>query len=190
MNPNKPAGDKLSPHSTDPARSSGAAGSSANQDIFDVRRIRRLAELMNEHGLVQLDLQQAEMRIQIRRDVEPSAGVLVTRAAAPAHTAVAAPEAAKPVAATPAEAAPKEEHIKLIRSPMVGTFYAAPDPDSPPYVKVGDMVGVDTTVCIVEAMKVFNEIPAEVAGKIVAVLVENGEPVEFGQPLYKVDTRQ
>jgi acetyl-CoA carboxylase biotin carboxyl carrier protein len=72
---------------------------------------------------------------------------------------------------------------------MVGTFYAAPDPDAAPYVKAGDHVSHDTTVCIVEAMKVFNEIQAEVAGKIVAVLVENGEPVEFGQPLFKVDTR-
>ncbi len=72
---------------------------------------------------------------------------------------------------------------------MVGTFYASPDPDSPPYVKVGDVVGPETTVCIVEAMKVFNQIPAEVSGRIVAVLVENGAPVEFGQPLFKVDTR-
>ena len=76
----------------------------------------------------------------------------------------------------------------LIRSPMVGTFYAAADPDSPPYVKVGDHVGPETTVCIVEAMKVFNQIPAEVAGRIIAVLVENGAPVEYGQPLFKVET--
>jgi acetyl-CoA carboxylase biotin carboxyl carrier protein len=73
---------------------------------------------------------------------------------------------------------------------MVGTFYAAPDPDSPPYVKAGDSVGPETTVCIVEAMKVFNEIQAEVSGKVAAVLVENGEPVEFGQPMFRVDTRQ
>jgi acetyl-CoA carboxylase biotin carboxyl carrier protein len=73
---------------------------------------------------------------------------------------------------------------------MVGTFYAAPDPDSPSYVNVGDPVGPETVVCIVEAMKVFNQIPAEVSGKIVAVLVENGEPVEYGQPMFKVDTRQ
>jgi acetyl-CoA carboxylase biotin carboxyl carrier protein len=73
---------------------------------------------------------------------------------------------------------------------MVGTFYSAPDPDSPQYVKVGDNVGPETVVCTVEAMKVFNQIPAEVSGKIVAVLVENGEPVEYGQPMFKVDTRQ
>ena len=79
--------------------------------------------------------------------------------------------------------------MALVKSPMVGTFYSSPDPDSPPYVKVGDHVGPETTVCIVEAMKVFNQIPSEVAGKIVAVLAENGQPVEFGQPLFKVDVR-
>ena len=72
----------------------------------------------------------------------------------------------------------------------MGTFYPAPDPDSAPYVKVGDHVGSETTVCIVEAMKVFNQIPAEVSGKVVAVLAESGDPVEFGQPLFKVDTSE
>ena len=87
-------------------------------------------------------------------------------------------------------AEPKAGGIAVIKSPMVGTFYAAPDPDSPPFVKVGDHVGPETTVCIVEAMKVFNQIPAEIAGRIIAVLAENGSPVEFGQPLFKVDTRE
>ncbi|MGB7736438.1 MAG: acetyl-CoA carboxylase biotin carboxyl carrier protein, partial [Thermoguttaceae bacterium] len=105
---------------------------------------------------------------------------------------VAAPPAAgRPAAesvAPAAEAAGKG--VTVIKSPMVGTFYAAPDPDSPPFVKVGDHVGPETVVCIVEAMKVFNQIPAEAAGRIIAVLVENGAPVEFGQPLFKVDTRE
>ena len=82
---------------------------------------------------------------------------------------------------------PTKARLLLISSPMVGTFYAAASPDSPPFVKVGDHVGPETTVCIIEAMKVFNEIPAECSGQIVAVLVENGEPVEFGQPLFKVE---
>ena len=73
---------------------------------------------------------------------------------------------------------------------MVGTFYASPSPDAPAFVKIGDHVGRETTVCIIEAMKVFNEIPAETAGQVVAVLVESGAPVEFGQPLFKVDPRQ
>jgi acetyl-CoA carboxylase biotin carboxyl carrier protein len=95
-----------------------------------------------------------------------------------------APESETPPAETPAT------NLTVIKSPMVGTFYSAADPDSPPFIKVGDHVGPETTVCIVEAMKVFNQIPAEVSGRILAVLAENGAPVEFGQPLFKVDTRE
>jgi acetyl-CoA carboxylase biotin carboxyl carrier protein len=80
--------------------------------------------------------------------------------------------------------------LQVIKSPMVGTFYSAANPESPPFVKVGDHVGLETVVCIIEAMKVFNEIPAEVSGQIAAVLVENGAPVEFGQPLFKVQVRK
>jgi len=161
------------------------AGSSANQDVFDVRKIRRLAELMKEYDLSEMELRQGEVHIQLRR------GEGVAAASAPALPA-AAPSAPAPSPAAPtAEATGADTadtaHLVEIKSPMVGTFYAAADPDSPPYVKVGDHVGPDTTVCIVEAMKVFNQIPAEVAGKIVAVLVDNGDPVEFGQPLFRVD---
>ena len=175
------------PHSSPTNKSAGNA-SGSSQDIFDVRKIRRLVELMKEHDLTQIDLRQGTTRVQIQRG-NP---VEVTQSATPVMVAagsVAATAPAKPT--TPAPAAPpvEDEKIALIRSPMVGTFYSAPDPDSPAYVKVGDHVGPETTVCIVEAMKVFNEIPAEVAGKIVTVLVENGEPVEFGQPMFKVDTR-
>lgn len=163
------------------------AGPNPSQDIFDVRKIRRLVELMNEHDLSEIDLRQGDTRIQLRRGGEP---VITAPAARPMPVAAAPPPAEQP-AAPPAAAAPaKEEHIAVITSPMVGTFYASPDPESAPFVKVGDSIGPDTTVCIVEAMKVFNQIPAEVAGKITAVLVENGEPVEYGQPLFKVDTRQ
>lgn len=162
------------------------SGPTSNQDIFDVRRIRRLVELMKEHELSEIDLREGETRIQLRRGSEPVITMPAARAAAPAPVAAAAGgEAAAPAAAPKAD----EAHVAIIKSPMVGTFYAAPDPDSPPYVKVGDHVGPETTVCIVEAMKVFNQIPAEVSGKIMTVLVENGQSVEFGQPLYKVDTR-
>jgi len=163
--------------------------SSSNQDIFDMRKIRRLVELMKEHELNEIDLRQGEMRIQLRR------GGTALGSAAVRPTVSGVPPAAAPAAPTKTSAAPaaesaEEDHLVLIRSPIVGTFYSAPDPESPSYVKVGDHVGPETTICIVEAMKVFNEIPAEVSGKITAVLVENGEPVEFGQPLFKVDTRQ
>ncbi len=166
-------------------------GTSTNQDVFDVRRIRRLIELMNEHDLQEMDLRQGDTRIQLRRRGEtlvagaPAAGSSPLPLLAPVHAPVAAPAAAPPAASA---AAAEDANTVLIKSPMVGTFYSAPDPDSSPYVKVGDPIGKETTVCIVEAMKVFNEIQAEVSGTIVAVLVENGEPVEFGQPLFRVKT--
>jgi acetyl-CoA carboxylase biotin carboxyl carrier protein len=160
------------------------AGSSPNHDIFDVRKIRRLVELMKEHDLNEIDLRQENTRIQLRRGQSPT----VVQSAPPAVTPAPAPAAPAPV---PALAPPADEaSIVSITSPIVGTFYSAPDPEAPPFVKVGDHVGPETTVCIVEAMKVFNEIPSEVSGKIVAVLARNGEPVEFGQPMFKVDTRQ
>ncbi len=156
-------------------------------DIFDVRRIRRLVELMNDHDLSEIDLRDAEVRIRIRKGRDPLIAPM---------TAVAAPSpvyeapAAKPAAAPAAPAAESEEHVAVIKSIMVGTFFASPSPESPPFIKVGDRVGPDTTVCIIEAMKVFNEIPSGISGQITAVLVESGDPVEFGQPLFKVDTRQ
>jgi acetyl-CoA carboxylase biotin carboxyl carrier protein len=164
--------------------------SSSNQDIFDVRKIRRLVELMNEHDLTEMDIRQGETRIQLRRGAEPVVSAPVARPMpAPAVAASPVADTGRPAAVPPPAAPVVDENITLIKSPMVGTFYAAPDPDSPAYVKVGDMVSADTTVCIIEAMKVFNEIQADVSGKIVAVLVENGEPVEFGKPLFKVDKR-
>ncbi len=166
------------------------AASSSNPDVFDVRKIRRLIELMNEHDLTEMNLRQGDMRIQLRRggDAGVSAAVALPSpvAAAPSPAPAAASEASAKAGGTGGDSAA----IVEITSPMVGTFYSSPDPDSAPYVKVGDHVGQDTTVCIVEAMKVFNEIQAEVSGTIAAVLVESGEPVEFGQPLFKVDTGQ
>jgi acetyl-CoA carboxylase biotin carboxyl carrier protein len=157
---------------------------SSNQDVFDVRKIRRLVELMKEYDLGEMDLKQGETRIQLRRGslmaVAPAAAAPASAPAQPAAAAAApAPATAPAVAAEPA-------NVRLVKSPMVGTFYATPDPDSPPYVKIGDHVGPETTVCIIEAMKVFNQIPAEASGKIVAVLVESGQAVEYGQPLFKL----
>ncbi len=154
---------------------------STQQDIFDVRKIRRLVELMKEHDLSEINLEQGDVRIQMRRaTAEPSP------AAAPPAPVVSA--SVRPEQPAGQAAPPKAENGTVIKSPMVGTFYTAPDPESPPFVKVGDLVGPETVVCIVEAMKVFNQIPAEVAGRIIAVLAENGASVEFGQPLFKVET--
>jgi acetyl-CoA carboxylase biotin carboxyl carrier protein len=161
------------------------SGATPNQDIFDVRRIRRLVELMKEHDLSEIDIREGVTRIKLRRGADPVVTVGAPRAAA---APAAAPAAVLPLVEAETRRA-DDAHVALIKSPIVGTFYAAPDPKSPSYVKVGDHVGPETTVCIVEAMKVFNQIQAEVSGKIITVLVENGQPVEFGQPLFKVDTR-
>ncbi len=156
-------------------------------DIFDVRKIRRLVELMNEHGLNEIDLRNGETRVRLRRASEVMVAPIEARPAAPPHFI----GGVSGVGASPTQNAgpPAETEFHVIKSPMVGTVYAASSPDAPAFVKIGDHVGPETTVCIVEAMKVFNEIPAEVSGKIVAILIENGEPVDFGQPLFKVDTR-
>jgi len=161
--------------------------SPSEQDIFDVGKIRHLVELMEQHDLSEIDLRQGETRIQLRRGRQPAVAGVELSAAAAAGSAAAAGQA---TAAGNDAGTAADEHLAVIKSPMVGTFYAAPDPDSPPYVKVGDRVGPETTVCIVEAMKILNHIPAEVSGKIVAVLVENGEPVEYGQRMFEVDTRE
>jgi acetyl-CoA carboxylase biotin carboxyl carrier protein len=145
-------------------------------DIFNVKRVRRLIALMKKHDLAEIDLKHADQRVRIKRGGE----------------VVVAPSAAAPRAAAPAAAAPPATDSKMvvITSPMVGTFYRASGPDSAPFIKVGDRIGPEKTVCIIEAMKVFNEIPSGVSGQVVAVLVENGHPVEFGQPLVKVDPEQ
>lgn len=168
-------GDKTGGASSAPKEKEG--------DIFDVKRIRRLVELMNEHELAEIDLRQADQRIRLRKGGE----VIETTVAPRAAAAPAAP--ATGGSAAPA-APPSDEGLLIVKSPMIGTFYVSSSPDSPPFVKVGDHVGPTSTICLIEAMKVFNEIPAEVSGKVVSVLVANGEPVEFGQPLFKIDPRQ
>ncbi|WP_428306053.1 acetyl-CoA carboxylase biotin carboxyl carrier protein [Lacipirellula sp.] len=165
-----------------------ASSGSNSEDVFDVRRVRRLVELMQEFELAEIDLRQAEQRIRLRKDQEP---VVVQGGYAPAPMAAApapAPAAATPAApAAAAPAAPAVETGHFIVSPMVGTFYVSSSPDTPAFVKIGDQVGPETVVCIVEAMKVFNELPAECSGKIVAVLVDNGAAVEYGQKLFRVE---
>lgn len=164
-----------------------ASMGSSSGDIFDHRKLRRLVQLMQEHDLTEIDLRQAETRLRIRRGPEQVAQIVEATgfAAAAAQRAAAVPGPQPPAETPPAV---DEANIVTIRSPMIGTFYSSPKPDQAPFVKVGDRVSSTTTVCIVEAMKVFNEIPAEVSGTIVAVLVDNGEPVEYNQPLFKVDT--
>lgn len=154
----------------------------APQDgVFTLEGVRFLVELMKENNVSELDWEQGDARLKLRRGaVAPIVDAI------PAVVPVAAP--APSASQAPAEDA-DAKFVKTIDSPMVGTFYASPSPNAAPFVKVGDVVGPEKTVCILEAMKVFNEIQAEISGKIVAVLVKNGDPVEFGAPLFKVDVR-
>ena len=151
---------------------------------MDIKHLKNLVALMVENDLTKIELREGETHILLRRGHPPtinSAHVMMPMAANPG---AAAPAGAPPAEARVAEPASKEI---LIRSPMVGTFYTAADPESPPFVKVGDMLGPDTVVCLVEAMKVFNEIKAEVSGRLTRILVNNAEAVEFDQPLFAVE---
>ena len=144
--------------------------------VFEVTKIRELIELMQEHELSEVDLKQADQRIRLRRGSDQQ----IAYAQAPAAVAPAA-------AAAPAPEAPADDpNMVFIESPTIGTFYSKPKPESDNYVKPGDMVTPDTVVCIVEAMKMFNEITAGVSGKIVECLVGNEEPVDNNKPLFKV----
>ena len=170
---------------------SNADRAKSNNEVFDVERIRQLVEMMKEHDLNEVSLKHGDRRIRLRRKDEPAPVVVSAPAAAPGvMPAVAA--APVPAAATAAPAPSAEavdgDNISVVTSPMVGTFYSKPNPNAETYVKVGDHVEADTIVCVVEAMKMFNEIPAGISGKVVAVLVKNEEAVDVNKPLFKVDT--
>lgn len=153
-------------------------------EVFDVDRIRELIELMKEHELSEIDLKQVDRRIRLRRGQDQPA-VIGYPAAGVAPAPVAQPAA---VAAPAVDAAPAEDdaNATFITSPMVGSFYSRPKPDADNFVKVGDLVEPETIVCIVEAMKTFNELPAGVSGRIAAVLVKDEDPVDVNKPLFKV----
>jgi acetyl-CoA carboxylase biotin carboxyl carrier protein len=149
--------------------------------MIDIRKLKELVRLMVGNDLTELDLRDEQEQVTIRRHGSAPPQVVHAPVATMAPTAAPAPLAAPPAA--PAPAAPVADDRLRIESPMVGTFYTASAPDKPPFVKVGDRIGPDTVVCIIEAMKVFNEIKAEVSGIVDEVLIRNGTPVEFGQPL-------
>jgi len=149
---------------------------------MDLNEIKRLIQLVQKSGIGELEVSEGERTIRIT--AAPSAPALAY-AAAPAQSA---PAPAPVPAAAPLAAAPNADaHLVTIVSPMVGTFYRAPAPDADPYVELNSQVDLGQTVCIVEAMKLMNEIESEVRGRIVRILVDNGQPVEYGQNLFLVD---
>ncbi|MDO4575568.1 MAG: acetyl-CoA carboxylase biotin carboxyl carrier protein [Planctomycetia bacterium] len=165
------------------ANQTGETSAATSGDVFDVSKVRRFVQLMKDFDLSEMNLQQGDMHLALKRGTT-TVQVPVAPAAAPAPAApVAAPQAA--VEEKPAE----DPNLQNITSPIVGTFYSKANPNAKPFVSVGDMVSPEKTVCILEAMKVMNQVPAGIAGKIVAVLVADGDAVEYGQPLFKVDTR-
>ncbi len=152
----------------------------------DTARIKELIDIMIANDLVEIEIVQGDSKVHLKRP-----GALEHLVPRIQHIPAASlPTAIPPAQGQPAPAAQnviaQDAGLLEIKSPMVGTFYKAPGPDSPPYVKVGDSVGPDTVVCIVEAMKVMNEIKAELSGTIEKVMVENGQAVEYGQVLFKV----
>lgn len=158
-------------------------GKKSDDASLNLDEIRELAELVNEHGFTDFEFENENIRVRLSKQV--SAPVY---AAAPVQQAVAAPAATPASAATEAAAVPIDEDAGLhkITSPIVGTFYRSPAPDKPSYVSEGSNVSPETVVCIVEAMKLMNEIQAEASGEIVKIYVENGAPVEYGQPLFGI----
>jgi acetyl-CoA carboxylase biotin carboxyl carrier protein len=161
--------------------------------MIDIRKLKELVRLMVENDLTELNLQDKEETVTVKRGFATPPVVhhapIVTAPASRAASngtdeAAAAPAATG--AASGAASADSDAGLVAITSPMVGTFYAAPNPDSPDFIKVGSAVSNDTTVCMIEAMKVFNEIKAETAGTIERILVQNGQAVEYGQKLFLV----
>jgi len=148
---------------------------------MDLRKLKKLIDLVEESGISELELTEGEEKVRISRNIPGAQGTV--HYAQPYYQPAQAPVAA-PVAAAPAEDVPAAIEGHVVKSPMVGTFYRSPSPDSKAFVDVGSSVSTGDTLCIIEAMKLLNEIESDHSGVIKAILVENGQPVEYGEPLF------
>ena len=152
---------------------------------MDIRKVKKLIELLEESDIAEIEIHEGEESVRISRTSSVAQTV-----AMPATFAAGAPPAAAPAAAPAAPEATAEEEVPeghLIRSPMVGTFYRAPTPGAKPFITEGDSVNAGDTLCIIEAMKILNQIESDKSGKVVKILVENGQPVEYDQPMFVID---
>ncbi len=171
------------------AAASRAGGTSLESESMDLRKLKTLIDLVSESGICELEITEGDGRVRI---VKSPSAVALASAAAPAPvahaplTAAPAPAAAAP-AATAAEPAAAEPSGHVVKSPMVGSFYRSAQPGAEPFVNLGSEVKEGQTICIIEAMKLLNEIEADKSGTIKAILVENGQPVEYGQPLFVIE---
>ena len=148
---------------------------------MDLRKLKKLIDLVEESGISELELTEGEEKVRISRALMPSSAPVMQYMSAPQPTPHAAPV---PTAAAPVVA---EVEGQSVKSPMVGTFYRSSSPDSKPFVDVGTKVAVGDTLCIIEAMKLLNEIESDVAGVVTKILLENGQPVEYGEPLFIIE---
>lgn len=150
---------------------------------MDLRKLKTLIELVEASGIAELEISEGEERVRITRTI---ASIQQTQLPLPSPVTVAAIAASEPALPAAAPAAPAAQEGHIVKSPMVGTFYRSPSPGARQFVDIGQSVNAGDTLCIIEAMKLLNEIEADHSGVIKAILVENGQPVEFGQPLFVI----
>jgi acetyl-CoA carboxylase biotin carboxyl carrier protein len=185
-----PGKRKASPEQTS-ARSAVLPSAAQSASPFDLEALRQIVELLETSDVTQLTWRRGDERLTIRRGQPPTAIVQPAPSTAPPAATVASVDRnarSSPASAKPTSTPPETEKTgQLVTSPFVGTFYRTPAPDQPPFVELGTAVRKGQVLCIIEAMKLMNEIEAEVAGKVAEILVENGQAVEFGQPLLRIE---
>lgn len=156
---------------------------------MDIKQIQDLIKFVSKSGVNEVSIEEQDFKITIKTNQEPTYVTAAVPAVAPAAAPqVAAPQAAQPAAAAPA-AASNDANLITVKSPMIGTFYRSAGPGKPSFVNVGDDINTGAVLCIIEAMKLFNEIESEVSGKIVKILVDDAQPVEYDQPLFLVEPK-
>ena len=178
--------EKEKPDTTKNAERGGKKAKSSLEASLNMDELRELAELVNEHGFTDFEFENENIRVRLSKAAVAPFQQYQPVSYAPAAPAQVAPAASSTATAPPEPAAPVEEELFKITSPIVGTFYRSAGPDKEPYVKEGSKVSETSIVCIVEAMKLMNEIEAETSGEVVKIYVENGQPVEYGQPLFGI----
>ena len=154
---------------------------------MDLQFVRKCIKIVNDAQIAELEIEEDGKRLRITRSFAPDSTFVPMQTASIPAAPVAAPAAAPVSETAPAKAEAAGDGHHEVRSPIVGTFYRASSPDAPPFVQVGDTVGKGQVLCIIEAMKIMNEIESDAAGKVVKILVENGQPVEYNQPLFLVE---
>jgi len=152
----------------------------------DLRKLKKLIDLVQESGIAELEITEGEEKVKIVKGGPVAGPSPIPDSRAASASAATMQDGPKPDSAPAAKAADPEPEGQLVKAPMVGTFYRASSPDAKPFVEVGQSVKKGETVCIIEAMKLMNEIETDVAGVVTAVLAENGQPVEYGQPLFRI----